>query len=514
VILRAYDYNFFYKEDEKIAQIKLYEDDKGYACISGKQKASIVGIIQEDVSRVTYDEGIVILEASYIPPEIISKQMYVNKITSGPMFYNTSRGSEPKLDIGLSHCINLIESYSKSATYSGSIELENSYKDKIVSVSTREIDDIIGAKIDKGIISNILKKLGFDISKSSVDNFVILVPQFRHDIVNKQDIVEEIVRMVGIDNIQSKPLIFAEKNRLEDNYFAYKKRTIFRHRSAQSGFFESVHFMFDEKKTLQKYGFETTLDDLELLNPIVNTFDTLRPTLLTGLLKAASANVKNGYSSVRLFEIGSVFSTKREETLNLAMLFSGFKEEDQLCNNGKPKKIDFAIFTKKIADVIGEFELKEYTTTHKLSHDFQSAQILIDGIKVGEVFKLHPNIQKDYDLDDTFLCEIEFSKIPYSLKTASLKSKYQASFRDLSIVLPKSLAYTEIKDVIEANAGKELIRFYPVDKYEDESLGDKMSLSIRFVLQSNEKTLQEDDITRVMDTILEALNHKFGVELR
>ncbi len=514
VILRAYKHEFFCEKGEKMAKVILTEDENGYACIKGKEIASVVGIIQKDASKATNKNGTILLEASYIPPDIISKKMSESKIEAGPMFYKTSRGSEPELDAGIAFCVDLIEANSNSTTYGGKIEHIKNYKEKIVSVTKQEIDAIIGAEIDKIVVANILKNLGFDTSKSTTDNFVITVPQFRHDIVNKQDIVEEIVRMVGIDNIPSKPFVLTEANRLEDNYFEYKKRSIFRHRAAQSGFFESVHFVFDEKKVLQKYGFKTTEESLELLNPIVQTLDTLRPTLLTGLLKAASLNVKNGYASVKLFEIGSIFSAKREESYAMALLFSGEREAESLANAGKPQKVDFAYFVQKIADIIGAVELKEYKTQHSLSHEYQSAQVLVDGVVVGELFRVHPNVEKEYDLDVTFVCELDFSKIPYGLKIAQKRSKYQASFRDLSLIMPKSMRYEEVKQAIEACNLPELIRFYPVDKYSDASLGEDMSLSIRFVLQSDEKTLEEEDITSVMDTILEKLKTELGIGLR
>jgi phenylalanyl-tRNA synthetase beta chain len=516
VILRAYDYNFFKENEEKIAKLFLCDDSKGFAVIENEEKkiASIVGVIQSEESKMLHLQGRVVLEASYIPPDIISKKMSESKIEAGPMFYRTSRGSEPELEGGLSYCIDLIESYSDATTFSGSLELSKNFKEKNVIVSKQEIDAIIGADIDKAVIAKILKNLGFDTSKSSTDKFVISVPQYRHDIVNKQDIVEEIVRMVGIDNIPSKPFLLQEANRLEDNYFSYKKRSKYRQKAAQSGFYESVHFVFDEKKVLQEYGFATTKEELELLNPIVQTLDTLRPTLLTGLLKAASANVKNGYASVKLFELGSVFSPLREEALKLSFLFSGDKEPESLANAGKPEKIDFAYFVQKIADVVGDIELREYKTSHKLAHDYQSAAVLQDGLVIGELFRVHPEVEKAYDLDVAFMCELDFEKLKFELKTAQKRSKYQASFRDLSLLMPKELSYEQIKEAIESCAISELIRFYPVDKYEDTSLGENMSLSIRFVLQSDDKTLQEDDITAAMERILAVLKDKFGIGLR
>ncbi|MEO1937683.1 MAG: phenylalanine--tRNA ligase subunit beta [Sulfurimonas sp.] len=516
VILRAYRHDFFTKQDEKIGKIILSEDENGFAVIKNDtdEVASVIGIIQYESSKMKANEGTVVLEASYIPPDIISKKMAESKIEAGPMFYKTSRGSEPELEGGLSYCIDLIESFSNSTTFSGSIELSKTFKEKIVIVSKQEIDEIIGADIDKTVIAKILKNLGFDTSKSSTDKFVITVPQYRHDIVNKQDIVEEIVRMVGIDNIPAKPFLLKEANRLEDNYFEYKKRSRYRQKAAQSGFFESIHFVFDEKSVLEKYGFSVTQEELELLNPIVQTLDTLRPTLLTGLLKAASHNVKNGYNSVKLFELGSVFDPQREESLRLSFLFSGEKEKESLANAGRPAKVDFASFVQKIADVVGDVELREYETAHKLSHPYQTAQVVQNGEVIGELFRVHPEVEKEYDLDTTFMCELDFSKLLFDLKTAKKRSKYQASFRDLSLLVPKELSYEKIKEVIDASDICELIRFYPVDKYEDESLGENMSLSIRFVLQSNDKTLEEEDITKAMDTILESLKEKLGIGLR
>ncbi|MBA1438200.1 MAG: phenylalanine--tRNA ligase subunit beta [Epsilonproteobacteria bacterium] len=516
VILRAYCHNFFAPHEQKMAKVHLSEDINGFACITSDEGeiGSVIGIIQKEEFKVAASNGVILLEASYISPDVISKKMDENKIESGPLFYRTSRGSEPELDIALSFCIDLIEKYSQTTTFSGSIEYITAFKEKIVTVSKQEIDTIIGADIDKVMIIKVLKNLGFNTTKSSVENFVISVPQFRHDIVNKQDIVEEIVRMVGIDNIPSKPFEFTEANRLEDNYLAYKKRMTYRQKAAASGFFESVHFVFDEKKVLNEFGFETMKDTLELVNPIVQTLDTLRPTLLTSLLKSASANVKNGYSCVKLFEVGSVFSPLREESLKMGFIFSGDKEFENLSNGGKPQKVEFAFFVQKIADVIGAIELKQTTTSYSLSHPYQCAAIYQNGEVIGELFRVHPEVEKRYDLDVSFMCELDFDKLFYGLNKARETSKYQASFRDLSLLTPKDVSYESIESVIKECGVENLARFYPVDRYSDATLGDNVSLSLRFVLQSNDKTLEEEDITSAMDQILQSLKAELGIGLR
>ncbi len=517
VALRAYDYEFFKVSEgsEKKAKIALNLDNLGFATIFAKdQVASVVGINQNDASKMSKNEGIVIIEASYVPPHIISKQMAQNKIPSGHLFYRTSRGSEPKLNIGLNYFIGMFDKSSTSEIYGGTIELCDDHEPVVISVSLDEINSIIGMNIDKTTITKILQNLGFDIGKSQGTNFVISVPRFRHDILNKQDVVEEIVRLVGIDNIKSKPFLLKEKNALSAGYFEFKKLRKYRHSAANQGFFETVHFVFNEKSKLKEYGFTCIDETLELLNPIVNTLDTMRPTLMLGLLNAVSLNTKSGYKDVRLFEIGSVFSAAREESTKMGFIYSGDAYKDGILNSGKSSKMDFGSFVQLISNVVGDIDLVAYTPTHDLANPYQCAKIVFKGQEIGELFKLHPMVQDAFDLDQTFVCEIDFSKLSFDLIEAKPTSKYQASFRDLSLVIPQNLPYTEVQKVIDECKSQQVVRFYPINKYIDFNLGENASLTIRFVLQSLEKTLEEDDITSNMNAILNALNEKLGLTLR
>ncbi len=514
VILRGYDLDFFKIQDDSIAKAKLTCEDNFVVVKSKQNIASIIGVMQYEASKPKNKTNIMVLEASYITPDQVSKSMMNKKIQSDYVYYRSSRGSEPELSIGMEYLQILLKNYTQSEMYGGDIEFNDDIKDEFISITKSDLDDFIGISIDKTKIINILKNLGFNIQKSANDTFVLQVPKFRQDIRNKQDIVEEVVRLVGIDNIPSKPIEFTEANRLSDDYYRYKKQQYFRQRSAYCGFFEAVHFVFDDSSELQKYGFETIHEELELLNPIVNTLDTLRPTLMNWLLKSASSNRKNGYSVINLFELGSVFDSQRNEKKHLGFIWSGFEQKDTLANSGKPKKVDFEFFVQKIADVIGSFELKNLQPEHKLAHPYQCAEVLIDGEKVGELFRVHPLVEKDFDLDATYLCEIDFEKLSLDLKIAQKISKYQASTRDLSLLIPKDITYEKIKNAIENLDMKELVRFYPIDRYEDEKLGENMSLTIRFVLQSDIKTLEEEDITSVMDKILKVLNEQFSIGLR
>ena len=514
VILRAYPVDFFEQVGAEKAQILLKKDTKGFACVYGRTLASVIGIRQEEDSRVCTEAGKIVIEASYIPPEVISQQMAEHKIESGPLYYRTSRGSEPQLCLGVDFLMKMFEEAGCCTMYGGKLEHTDEYEPRIVRLDMEYITQIIGTQIDKGRIAKIFQNLGFDISKSSEQHFLVSVPRFRHDIVNRQDLIEEIVRIVGIDNIPSKPFVFAEADRLEPDYFAYKKRQTYRYRAAQSGFFESVHFVFNERARLEELGFKCLDEALELLNPIAGTLDTLRPTLLAGLLEAASMNAKNGRKRVPLFEIGSVFDTQRRESVKMAMLFAGHREADGIDNAGKPALIDFPAFSSLCADILGDMTLKPAQPSHKLAHPYQSASVWQDGRKIGEIFRLHPTLEAQMDLPQTLMGEFDFEALAYGQVEAKPYSKYQASFRDLSLVMPEDVSYEKVAAVIGKHRSPEIIRFYPVDRYQDEKMGDQMSLTLRFVLQSPEKTLEEEEITGAMQGVQDALESELGATLR
>lgn len=513
VILRAYPFDKFGDTENK-GVITLQNDENGYAALYGKEKVSIVGVSQEKEAHFTAREGLAVIEASYIAPDLIAKKMGEHKIPSCPHYYRTSRGSEPSLAIGIRYVNELFEKYSDSQVYGGNIELSTTYEPRLISMVEDEFESFIGLKIDKTRITQIFKNLGLDIGKPKGSTFAISVPKFRHDIVNKQDIIEEIVRIVGIDNIPSKPLVFAEANQMSDDLAEYKKTRLYRQRSAQSGFYESVHFVFNERAQVEKYGFVCTDADKELLNPITATFDTLRPTLLVGLLNSASANVKVNQKKIALFEAGMVFDSKRQETKRIGFIVSGALESDKIANAGKPSVIDFAAFTKLIGDIAGSFELVSHTPSHSLAHPYVCAKVIINGKEAGELFRVHPQVEEEFDLAQTFMCELDMDALPYGLIEAQPYSKYQASYRDLSVLISKEVTYETIKAVIAKHASPQIRRFYPVDRYVSESLGDQMSLTLRFVLQSDEKTLEEEDINAAMEWILGGLRDELGAGLR
>jgi len=514
VILAAYPFSAFEEGSNGKSLITLLQDAQGYTAIMGKTSLSVIGVSQNEAVRFVDNEGLVVIEASYIAPEVIAKKMGKTKVASTAVYYHASRGSEPSLKIGVDYAMKLLETYSMSLIYGGNLELRSAKETTVVTIHEEEFEAFIGMKIDKLTITQILTNLGMSISKPTAATFAISVPNFRHDIVNKHDLIEEIVRIVGIDNIPSKPFAFCEKNRHTGDFEAYKKTKMYRHRSAYNGFFESVHFVFSERAVCERFGFVCTDTDKELLNPITANLDTLRPTLLVGLVNAASLNRKSNQKKIALFESGMVFDAQRNEKKKIAFVLSGAAEGEKIANGGKPPMVDFQGFVQKISDIIGSFEMIPFVPDHTLAHPYISAKVMMEGKTIGELFRLHPSVEEEFDLPITFMCELDMDALPYGLVEAHPFSKYQPSFRDLSLIVPKTLPYERIKAVIAKHASADVKRFYPVDRYESDALGDNTSLSVRFMLQSEERTLEEEDITAAVEWILTGLNEELGIGLR
>ncbi len=514
VILRAYDSQYFRNDDNKVVVfpkaickgiIEVYASDKMVSVVGVNQNKEMIA---SDVAKK------ILIEASYIHPDTLVEAVSVQTYKTDTLHYKTSRGSNPDLEFGFEVLSSLINRYTEISCYEGSLDVEAASESEIVIVSAKEISSIIGMDVELSRIVSILQKLGFTVSKMPGDSVAAVAPLFRHDIRHIQDIAEEIVRIIGINNIKAKPFVFAEKARLNDVTARYKAKKEFRNAAVGAGYYENVSYVFSDKTLLTKYGFSVTQERLELVNPIAEELNTLRSTILVNLLNAVKRNVSYTKKSVPLFEIGAVFGVKREQSEVISFVFSGQNEGEHVRNAGKPSTIDFATFTQKVAAVIGAFELEPCTYENGLLHPYQSANVIIGAKVCGFISKLHPTVQEEYGIPMTFIAEIDFDVLlPTHINVVAI-SKFQGVYKDLSVVIDKSLGYYEVAKVLNRLELPMLKDIYPVDIYEDEKLGDKKSLTVRFFIQSMEKTLEDADIESAMGDIMTALKNECNAELR
>ena len=514
VILRAYDVSHIDLENDEKLTINLQSKEGVVEVTINNKLYSRLGINHEDKKKANEKSLKVLFETSYMNPVTLTDLVADHKLETDELYYNTSRGSEPNLCFGINYLIYLFETYNQCKLFDGTISLDEEREAKVITVSTTEVCQLIGNDIKKINIMTILTDLGFRVQSTAEDKFGVTVPSYRHDIENIQDITEEIVRMIGINNIEAKALEFKESQPMNPTMHKYYAKKALRHHTVAAGFDESISYAFADKLLLAKYNFPLVDEELDIINPITAYFNTLRTTTLVNLLQAVERNVSYSKKRVALFEIGTVFNEKREEKEVLSLIYSGQAETEYVGNAGKPAQITFEIFVKKLSAVLGNFELRASNQENLLINPYQSADIIINNEICGFLTKVHPDVSEDFDISDTFVAEIDFDALIPEHINAHAISKFQGVYKDLSLVVDKHLPYSHISNTIKLLELPLLNKFYAVDVYEDEKLGEEKSLTLRLFIQSLEQTLHDKDIDSTVNTILEKLSNEYGAKLR
>ena len=509
VVLRAYDFDKFEKDENNKVVLRVKKEDDGIDRVyNDKNIVCSVGLSQSEDFSVSEKTTKVLVGASFVDPEYISLKRYETKSKTDDLYYRSSRGSESDLEFGLKELSEQIGTNAR--IYAGYEETIDNFEERVIQVESSFVDEFIGNEIESTLVINTLNKLGFDVDFRG-EFYVIKVPLFRSDIKNPQDIIEEIVRIVGIDNIEAKPLKFFERPKI-GAYEKIKKRRFYKTKAVGLGYFESISYFFDNKEELQSYGFDVVDDKKDIINPITNELNTLRTTICLNLIRSASKNTKVGRKRIKLFELGKVVDNSLVEKERFSFIYSGQREVDGYLSD--TSECSFKDIAQDLFAIVGKCELKKQKPQNTLFNPYEYASIMIDGKEAGFVGRVHLEIEKKYDLKATYICELDFDCLRYKVIKAKDYSKFQASQKDLSFLIPKDMSFEDIKEAVKKDMPPLVQNYYVIDIYEGEELGDKKSMTIRFVLQDMSKTLEDSDIKSAMDEIVKVLNSKLGLELR
>ncbi|MDE6886272.1 MAG: phenylalanine--tRNA ligase subunit beta [Helicobacteraceae bacterium] len=515
VLINSYAFNSYMQDDKKIT-LEIKKDDRGIESVFYEDKLlSNIGIFADEKYSANMDSKFVIFEASFIPANYVSSVIFNNNVKTTPnIAYLSKRGSSPLLKDGITFLCNTLSSISNSMIYSSAQQIMQNYPQNRIDIKFEDINNILGNEIKNEDITSILKKMNFTINSVSDDSFISAIPPlYRQDIQSLQDVAEEILRIKGIDKLDSKSEQFSKYLNIDDNYKLYRFKRNIAQKAMANRFFECMHYVFAKKETLQSYGYEVLEDNLDIKNPITNDLNTLRTSLIPSMLDSVVRNNNYGYESISLFEIGSIYDKFRNEKSSLAFLSYGYKDSPKY-PNPKGNFWDFYAFAESVNNIIGDFSL-ESSSANMIYHKKVCAKIIKNNQVIGLIGKLNPYIANKLDLDkDCFICEISFD----SLFCLSLEpkfrefSKYQESSRDFSILIDKNIAFKDIRDTILQNNFKHIKSIIPLDVYKNDEFKDKISLSFRIILQAEDSTLKEEDLK--MQDLIDFLSTKFGAELR
>ncbi|WP_305866774.1 phenylalanine--tRNA ligase subunit beta [Helicobacter pylori] len=475
------------------------------------QKRSTIAIkhqVQKDLSEC------LLLEASYIDPISLSLKLHALKDKTlqkdNALIYRSARGSNPNLSDGL----NFLSAHLK-ATILESKQTQHSLKDRTLTFQLEDITEILGLVVEKEKIQGILKNLGFKVSvkepNSKPQILEVVAPNFRHDIKIIQDIAEEILRFVGIDNLVSKPLNCISNKNSNPHYDTHRFFENLKHKALACGFKEVVHYVFYSKEKQQKLGFEVLEDPLELQNPITTDLNTLRTSLVCGLLDASLRNKNLGFKSIALYEKGSVYNAKREEIQKLGFLASGLQKKESY-PDAKGKAWDFYSFAECVSKVIGDFSLEKLTTQTPINHPYQSAKIIQNNEIIGVIAKIHPKVIQELDLFESYYAEIDAFKLKRPAMLLKPFSIYPSSVRDLTLIIDENTAFSRIKKALKDAQIPNLSEILPLDIFKESH--NSIALSVRCVIHSLEKTLNDEEVNSAVQKALEILEKEFNARLK
>ena len=495
------------EKDLKLAKDCLViADDKEPIALAG-----ISGGLNHSVSKKTKN---FLIESAYFDPGAIKgrARRYGFQTDASQRF---ERGVDFNLhDEALKHVVNIVQDIYQ--TDISEIEtIKNKYfpKNKKINISIHDINQKLGTSLKENFVKSILKRLEIKLIKVNKSNLTFEVPSHRFDLSIKEDLVEEIARIVGYDNL---PQIKAEQvsqNYEKSNYdFTNVIKTLMKNK----GFNEVINYSFLDKKILEDLGLKE--NSISLKNPLNNSLSTLRTSLLPSLTSNLDFNINRGQNFLKIFEIGKTFSKENPvETLSFAALIF---DDEKFKNWNSNQNYDFYYLKGILEDFFEEFRVNNISwkkTKNDLLHPYESADIYYKNNLIGSVGSIHPKFLKKLDLKKPFhFFEIKVDLLPRNdLRKLKAPSIYPTSQRDFSFEVDKNITFEQIDKCIKESSEAFLISSKIFDVYAGKNIPeDKKSIAFRVSWGSSKKTLSEDEINEEVKLIISGMQKKLNAILR
>lgn len=478
----------------------------------GEKAIGLAGVMGGLETEITDNTKNIIIEAA------IFDNVKVRRTSNSILRSEASNRFEKGLDsnrtyMAIERACNLLEKYAEAEIVGNIAKYDTTDRsDKSIDITAKNINAILGMQITEQEILDVFRRLGFTTTVKD-DIITVNVPKRRIDISIKEDLIEEVGRIYGVNNIKGKLPDIAPKMGSYD-----KVERQIRNKMINLGLNETLSYVLVPENEAKMF----TKDDTEvvkLLAPLSEDKNTLRHSLTVALHKIYKYNKARNNKDVSIFEIGKSFQKQNEEyseTKKLAALMSG-----EYYVGMEKKKVDFYVIkgiAEEILDYLGyngrySF-VKDLSKTPDEMHPGQSAVISVNNDIVGIIGKIHPSVEKE----DVFILEIDLDKL-LAKKVGKMKYKEISKFpnikKDLAVVVDKNVTAQEIGMNIKKFAGSLLENYEVFDVYTGEGVADnKKSVAFSLTFGKQDRTLTDEEINAVMEKIVEGLEKKLQAELR
>jgi len=490
----------------------------------GTKPVAIAGVMGGENSEVTSDTKNILIESAYFNP---SSVRYASKILglSTDASYRFERGTDPNGTIfAAERAAQLISQLAGGEVLKGVLDVyPEQIERKELRLRFERVEKILGYSIEKDVISDIMVKLGMRILVKSNEELHISVPSFRPDIEREIDLIEEIARIHGYDNIPTvaKISITLGEKKDESDFTNKVKET-----AVELGFYEMINNPLQSEKTASLTG-----QPIKILNPQSSDMAYLRTSLLTGALQTVSSNINVGEKNLQFFEVGNIFQLKTEKEI---AGFEDFNENESLIFviTGKSRRkswysqeetedlYDLKGFIKSFISKFSLDNALDYSYNHERNPYYNvSFTLKSANSEIGSGGSVDNKLLKLFDIDQEVYCfEInldKLNKLPEADRRYEVLLRFPKVLRDFAFIFDKSVTYKQVSDFILEQSSGLLKSVNLFDLFESDTLGEnKKSMAFTLEFFDRERTLTDEEVEKEFLHLISAVAKKFNAKLR
>ena len=477
--------------------------------------AGVFGGLTSGVSQSTTS---IFLESAYFNPAFVRKSSKQHGLKTDSSF-RFERGTDPEMTvIALKRAAALIFEMAGGVLSMDLIDIyPNVLESFQIAFSYHNCNKLIGKEIDKNIIKHIITSLGISIQQEGGETLLLSVPQYKTDVTREADVIEEVMRIYGYNNVEESSQIKFTANFADREKMTSAENTT-ANLLANNGFNEIMGLSLTKESY---YNPETPL--VKVLNPLSTDLNVMRNSMLFGGLESLSYNINRKQADLKFFEFGKTYQTidadfKYAETKHLTLIVTGRKYAEN--SYGENNKVDFNYLKAFVEAVLHKLsipfkvnDLEHSDFNYGLSLVFKSKNL----VNVGLVNK---SICKKMDINaDVFYADFNWDNVLSLVGKAKLEfkeiSKFPSVRRDLALLLDKKITYKELEELAFNTERKLLKTVNLFDIYEGDKLeAGKKSYALSFNLQDDEATLNDKQIENVMQKLIKTYTEKVGAAIR
>ncbi|MNU48620.1 Phenylalanine--tRNA ligase beta subunit [compost metagenome] len=499
-------------------EVELQED---IMVIADDQKAlAIAGIMGGLASSVTDDTTDIFLESAFFAPlAIAGRARRFGLHTDSSQRYERGVDFELPL-IAMNRASQLIQELAGGEFGPITVAEKTDLlpKREAIELKQAQVDQLLGYQVAGEFIADALTRLGCKVTVKAEGEWSVVPPSHRYDMAIYQDLIEEVARIDGYDNIQiSLPSMDVKFAKYQDRFeLAELRQTI-----VTLGYQEAISFSFADAKLEKQLNPE--VKPLMLANPISSDLAAMRSTLLSSLIPCVQYNLNRQQSRVRFFEFGLRFDYQNakniedlKQTPTLALVAVGSQAPESW--HAKPQPMDFFDFKGEVEEILaaGRVSVEYVRSERAWLHPGQSANILVDGKSIGYLGRLHPSLENELDLSTTWVAELDQTAVLQSyVSNFTELSRFPSVRRDIALLISDNINVRDIQQLIEQTGGELLDSTWLFDVYTGQGVEDgKRSLAFALLWQHPSRTLEDAEIKSGMDNIIQVLENTYQATLR